>query len=94
MTGHTIKSSVDNSSEAKLPQVLSGFGQIKRGDLIECMYKKRKRQYRVRSVLMSGTDREEIIINFTQNRYFITSMALAGTSWAKDVQIINANTLQ
>lgn len=38
-------------------------------------------------VLFPGTDREEIVYNRKKNHYFITSMALDGTSSHKSVRV-------
>ena len=69
---------------------LTDFGQIDSGDRVTCKYAGRIRSYKVREVLSKGTSREEIIINKKQNKYFIVSMALDGSSWAKDVHVEKA----
>lgn len=61
-------------------------GQIKEGYRIKCKckWKGSEVNYRVKEVLNEGTDREEILIG--DALYFITSMAIDGTSWAKNVK--------
>lgn len=62
-------------------------GQIRQGDIIVCEYNGNIEQYTAEEVLDPGTGREEIIINTKENKYFITSMALKGESWAKNVHV-------
>jgi len=64
-------------------------GQIKEGDKLKITYKNEKINYIAEEILNPGTDREEIILDVDSNLYFITSMALDGTSWAKNVQILD-----
>jgi hypothetical protein len=66
---------------------LTAAGQIKVGYTVYCEYEDKPVKYLVKQVLNPGTDREEIIVNKKKNRYFITSMAINGTSWAKNVRI-------
>lgn len=68
---------------------LSEAGQINEGDFVKMRYNGRMRQYKAKKVLNAGKGNEEIIINKKQNKYFITSMAIDGTSWAKDVIVTN-----
>lgn len=65
---------------------LTSAGQIKPGNTVHCDFKGRPQKYRVKEVLYAGTDKEEILINKKKNLYFITSMAIDGTSWAKNVR--------
>lgn len=71
-------------------QALTCAGEIKPGDVIHCEFKGRAKKYRVKEVLNAGTDLEEILINKKKNLYFITSMAVDGTSWAKNVNFVSA----
>lgn len=64
---------------------LTAPGQIKRGCKIHCTFGGNPHTYRAKEILYAGTDREEVIINKKKNLYFITSMAIDGSSWAKDV---------
>ena len=66
-------------------------GQIRAGDTIVCDYKAKKRSYLAMEVLNAGTKYEEIIIDQKNNKYFITSMAINGTSWAKNVELLPKN---
>ncbi len=71
--------------------LLSKAGQIQQGDTIHCEYKGKKQQYVAEEVLDAGTNHEEIIIDVKSNKYFITSMAINGSSWAKNVEVLPAN---
>ncbi len=68
---------------------LTAPGQIKPGDTIHCEFKGKPQRYRVKEVIHPGTDKEEILINKKKNLYFITSMAVDGSSWAKMVHYGN-----
>lgn len=68
---------------------LTAPGQIKPGDIIHCEFKGKPQRYRVKEVLYPGTYKEEILINKKKNLYFITSMAVDGSSWAKKVHYGN-----
>lgn len=74
------------SEESGLTDLLSA-GQIKEGDKLKITYKGERINYVAEEILNAGTDKEEIILHVDSNLYFITSMALDGTSWAKDVKI-------
>jgi hypothetical protein len=66
-------------------QKITGAGQLAVGDRIIITNKQGEQQKAtVRIVLDGGTDREEIVFNKTRNYYFILSMMLTGTSWAKE----------
>ncbi|MAK91112.1 MAG: hypothetical protein CMI13_07765 [Oleibacter sp.] len=65
---------------------LTAPGQIKPGDVVFCEYKGVPQRFRAKEVLNPGTDLEEILINVKRNTYFITTMAIDGTSWAKNVR--------
>jgi len=67
---------------------LSSFGQVQEEDVIICHFNGERQIYIAEEVLNPGTEQEEIIVNKEENKYFITSMALDGTSWAKDVKFI------
>ena len=64
---------------------LTAPGQIKRGCKIHCTFNGKSQTYRVKEIINAGTDKEEILVDVKQNIYFITSMAVDGSSWAKDV---------
>lgn len=64
---------------------LTEVGQIKKGDIVQCVYRGRLLRYIAEEVLHEGTDKEEVIVDLEENKYFITSMAIDGTSWAKEV---------
>jgi len=64
-------------------------GQIRTGDKVSLVFKGRKQSHTVANVLNSGSkEKEEIILNSQRNVYFITQMAINGSSWAKDVMFI------
>ncbi len=71
-------------------QPLKTVGQIKPMDLIVTEYKGIPTPYFAEEVLNPGTDKEEIIIDSRHNKYFITSMAISGDSWAKNTVVIPA----
>lgn len=64
---------------------LTKTGQIKPGDIIHCEFKGEPCRYIAEEVLHAGTDQEEVIVDLESNKYFITQMAIDGSSWAKKV---------
>ncbi|MNP77041.1 hypothetical protein D3C76_1743880 [compost metagenome] len=42
---------------------------------------------RARQIIASGTDKEEVVYNRKKNHYFLTSMAVDGTSSHKNVMV-------
>ena len=66
---------------------LAKSGQIKAGDIIHCEFKGKQQKHIVVEVLDAGTDREEILLDKKSNLYFITIMAINGSSWAKNVTV-------
>jgi len=65
-------------------------GQIQPNTPIAATYKGERMHFWVDEVLHSGTDNEEVIVNALENKYFITSMAIDGSSWAKNVELLTA----
>lgn len=66
--------------------LITAEGQLKKGDKIQIVAKSEcNSQIVTVKEIVHHDNREEIIINKRRNRYFITSMMLAGTSWAKSV---------
>lgn len=70
---------------------LTGAGQVQQGDTILCEYKGNHQRYVAEEVLNPGTKHEEIIIDVEKNKYFITSMVIDGSSWAKNVEVLSAH---
>ena len=68
---------------------LERAGQIQEGDTLVLSYRGEGQAHTVAEVLNPATDREEILLNIEDNLYFITSMAIDGTSWAEGVLIAN-----
>lgn len=68
---------------------LTKAGQIKKGAEIVLSNNGGGEVHTVDEVLNAGTDKEEILLNTKDNLYFITSMAIDGTSWAKQVKFLN-----
>lgn len=64
-------------------------GQIKRGATVELFFKGEGQSHTVDQILMPGSDKEEILLDTESNLYFITSMAIDGSSWAKQVKFAN-----
>ncbi|WP_390614233.1 hypothetical protein [Maricurvus nonylphenolicus] len=71
-------------------QKLTAVGQVKALDLIITEYKGIPTPYFAEEVLNPGTDKEEVIVDSRYNKYFITSMAVNGKSWAKNTIVIPA----
>lgn len=69
-------------------QPLRCAGQIAKGDVLVCLYRKKVKTCIAKEILNPGSNEEEVIINIKKNKFFITSMAIDGTSWAKDVYVI------
>lgn len=66
---------------------LRSTGQIKPGDKLRFTVSGETATARVKDVLNPGTDAEEVIYNLKKNYFFITKMALAGSSTHKSVQV-------
>ena len=67
---------------------LFSSGQIQVGDTIICEFKGERKEYKVEEVLNPGKRGEEILLDKRNNLYFITSMSINGTSWAKNVKFL------
>ena len=67
---------------------LTGPGQIRQGDRLRLIYKGRSMEYVAERVRFPGTELEEVIVDTRANKYFIVSMALDGSSWAKQVSVL------
>jgi hypothetical protein len=70
--------------------IITKPGQLNVGDKIQVTGKSKKYDSTttVKAVLNSG-DKEEILIDKSKNIYFITSMLLDGSSWTKEIKLIN-----
>ena len=68
---------------------LTGVGQIKKGDKIVLANNGGAEIHHAKEILMEGQPTEEILLNKKDNLYFIVSMAVEGTSWAKDVKYLS-----
>ena len=66
---------------------LEKVGQIKSGDNVIVGSGSGLYGYTVQDVLFPGEPHEEILLSVKENLYFIVSMALDGTSWAKKVMV-------
>lgn len=69
---------------------LKSAGQIKQGDAISVRIRDSQIRcnYVVDEVLNQGVQKEQVILDERNNIYFITSMAIDGSSWARDVEIL------
>lgn len=65
---------------------LKRVGQIKAGDTITLTHRGYTEKHKVKEVLFAGDENEEILLYVMKNLYFITSMAIDGSSWAKNVK--------
>ena len=70
-------------------KALTEAGQVKNGATIVLSNEGNGEAYKNIEVLNAGTDHEEILLETEGNLYFITSLVIKGTSWAKDVKFIN-----
>ena len=68
---------------------LSGSGQIKKGATVVLAFRGEGQVHTVDQILNADTDKEEVLLDTKANLYFITSMAVDGTSWANDVKYAN-----
>ena len=68
---------------------LTGFGQIHKGATVILACDGEGQAHTVVKVLSPNTDKEEILLEEEGNLYFITAMAIDGSSWAKDVKFSN-----
>ena len=66
---------------------LTGPGQIKQGDMLRFKVGDSEIEAPAQLVLHEGTGREEIAYNRGKNHYFITGMAVDGTSSHKNVMV-------
>lgn len=66
---------------------LRSTGQIQAGDKLRFTISGETVSARVKEVLNPGTDAEEVIYNLKKNYFFITKMALDGSSTHKGVQV-------
>ncbi len=69
---------------------LTKAGQISSGDTVVIGYNNHPETHEVDEVLYPETSSEEILLDTEKNLYFITSMAIDGTSWAKKVKFFKA----
>ena len=70
---------------------LTGPGQIKKGDLLRFAVAGKEIEAPAQLIINEGTGKEEIVYNRGKNHYFITSMAVDGTSSHKSVQVKSLN---
>jgi hypothetical protein len=71
-------------------QPLAKAGQIQKGDKLRFICGDKAFEETARLILEPGTDKEEVVYNIRQNFYFITSMAIKGTSSHKCVEFLAA----
>lgn len=68
--------------------VVCSEGQLKKGDKIHIVGKSESDSQNISVKEVLDVDgREEILINISRNRYFITEMLLDGKSWANQVRL-------
>ena len=68
---------------------LTEAGQIRDGAIVALTKNNVSKAYVVVKVIFPGEGNEEILLRKKKNIYFITSMAIDGSSWAKDVKYHN-----
>lgn len=66
---------------------LTAPGQIQEGDRLSFRVGSSFICARARQIIASGTDKEEVVYNRKKNHYFLTSMAVDGTSSHKNVMV-------
>lgn len=73
-------------------QAVTGYGQIKNGDVILIEHKKVGIVFpaKVKDVINTSDTKEEIVISIKSNCYFILSMVFSGESWVKNVSIVKS----
>jgi len=70
--------------------IVTGEGQISKGDTLQIVGKNtRDDQITTVKEVITVSGNEEVILNKKKNYYFITKLVVDGTSWAKQVQILN-----
>ena len=68
---------------------LTAEGQLTKGDKIKIIGKSERDSQTVTvKDVITVNGREEVIINKKRNFYFVTSMVIAGKSWAKSINKI------
>ncbi|MDY1310850.1 hypothetical protein [Pseudomonas aeruginosa] len=72
-------------------QPLTAVGQVEIGDLLRFTVGGKEIEVSARLVIAPGDPKEEIIYNRGKNHYFITSMAVDGTSSHKNVMVKRHN---
>lgn len=81
-----------NEVEVVAWQKLTSIGQLKAGMPIRFVMNDVDIETDVKEVLFAGTENEEIVYNRKKNHYFMVSMVLNNTSYAKEVEYQQANT--
>lgn len=84
---------MDEAAKQDIWQPLTGPGQIREGYKVRFILAGKTITATAKLILHSGTDREEIIYNRAKNHYFITSMAVDGTSQHKSVEFLSSPNL-
>lgn len=88
-----IASSLSAGAEPSAPheetrwQPLTAPGQIQEGDRLSFRVGSSFICARARQIIAPGTDKEEVVYNRKKNHYFLTSMAVDGTSSHKNVMV-------
>ncbi|WP_311061463.1 hypothetical protein [Pseudomonas aeruginosa] len=72
-------------------QPLTGPGQVKKGDLLQFTLSGKEIEAPAQLIINEGTGKEEIVYNRGKNHYFITSMAVDGTSLHRSVMVKRPN---
>ena len=86
-----IADSASAQAESSAWQPLTAPGQIQLGDWLSFTVAGKFICAQAREILSPGTSAEEVIYNRRQNHYFVTSMAIDGTSTHKGVLVAKAN---
>ncbi|EPZ0439145.1 TPA: hypothetical protein NIC13_005461 [Pseudomonas aeruginosa] len=69
-------------------QPLTGPGQVRKGDVLKFTLAGKEIEAPAQLIINEGTGKEEIVYNRGKNHYFITSMAVAGTSSHRSVMVM------
>lgn len=83
-----LQRQLDEAAGQAVWQPLTGPGQIREGMKLRFVLSGKTIAATAKLILRAGTNREEVVYNRAKNHYFITSMAIDGTSAHKSVEFL------